>query len=213
MNLCAHTPGSRVHLMANAALLGLLLALPSCKSAPKTDNAALEQAGMYFEGIQQLRALNLSQGEIAQLAQARQAGLTDQDCVDLINIARRHNQPFQDGAGIAGMMRAGLQEKSVMTLAHLYQLGPLAGEAQAMKLAGLSDDVVLAQARRRNAGQPALSSAKAAGLRNAGLTNAQILDDVNRGFTDAQADAVIAQHERAAGGHGFVRQTGTRRHR
>ena len=84
-----------------------------------------------------------------------------------------------------------------MTLAHLNELGPFAGEAQAMKLAGLSDEVILALARRRSAGEPVLSSAKAAGLRNAALTNAQILDDVNRGMTDAQADAIIAQHERA----------------
>ena len=80
-----------------------------------------------------------------------------------------------------------------------------------MKLAGLSEDVVLAVARRRNAGQPVLSSAKAAELRNAGLTNPQILSAVSRGTTDAQADAIIAQRNRAAGGHGFVRQRGTRR--
>jgi hypothetical protein len=211
MNASAIPPRLWAHLVAGAALLGLLLALPGCKSAPpKTDSTPLEQAGMYFDGIQQLHALNLSQGEVAQLAQARQAGLTDQDCVDLINLARRRDQPFQDGDGVAGMMRAGLQEKSVMTLAHLNELGPFAGEAQAMKLAGLSDDVILAVARRRNAGQPALSSAKAAALRNAALSNAQILDDVNNGFTDAQADAIITQHERAGGGHGFVHQAGTR---
>ena len=212
MNARDNTPRLRAHLLADAVLLGLLLALPGCKSAPKTDNAPLEQAGMYFDGVQQLHALNLSQGEVAQLAQARQAGLTDQDCVDLMNIARRRDQPFQDGDGIAGLMRAGLTEKSVMTLAHLNELGPFAGEAQAMKLAGLSDDVVLAVARRRNAGEPVLSSAKLAALRNAALSNAQILDHVNSGFTDAQADAIIAQHERASGGHGFVRQSGSRNH-
>jgi hypothetical protein len=85
----------------------------------------------------------------------------------------------------------------------------MAGEAQIMKLAGLSDEVILALARRRNAGQPALSSAKAAALRNVQLTNAQILDAVNRGTTDAQADAIIAQRTRAA--KTFIRQRGTRR--
>jgi hypothetical protein len=34
---------------------------------------------------------------------------------------------------------------------------------------------------------------------------------VNRGTTDAQADAIIAQRNRAAGGHRWVRQRGSRR--
>lgn len=202
----------RIHLLAGAAFLGLLAALPGCKTAPKVDPSPLEQAGMYFNGIEQLRQLKLTQEEVAQLAQARQAGITDQDCVELVNLARRRSQPFNNGEAIAGLMRAGFQESSVMTLARLDQLA-LAGEAQAMKLAGLSDEVVLALARRLNSGQPVLSSAKAAELRNAALTNAQILEFVSRGSTDAQADAIIAQHNRAAGGHNFVSQRGIRRRR
>jgi hypothetical protein len=96
----------------------------------------------------------------------------------------------------------------VMTLVRLDQVS-LAGEAEVMKLAGLSDDVILALATRRSTGQPALSSAKAAELRNVQLTNAEILEDVNRGYTDAQADAIIAAKNRAA--KGFIRQTGRRR--
>lgn len=211
MNARASAPRPQTGLVANAILLGLLLTLPGCKTGPQLD-PALEQAGLYFDGIPQLHALKLAQGEVAQLAQAKQAGLSDDDCVELMSLARRRNQPFQDGDGIAGMMSAGLKEPLVMTLAQLNELGPFAGEAQVMKLAGLSDDVILAMGRRRSAGEPVLAGAKAAALRNAALTNAQILDDVNRGMTDAQADAIIAQHERA-GGHGFVRQTGSRRRR
>jgi hypothetical protein len=193
---------------SSAALLGLLAALSGCKSAPKVDPSPLEQAGMYFNNVAQLRDLNLTQDEVGQLAQARQAGLSDEDCVALINLSRKHGLPFHEGETIAGLLRAGFQESSVMALVRLDQLG-LAGEAQIMKLAGLSDDVILALARRRNAGQPALSSAKAAALRNVQLTNAQILAVVNNGYTDAQADAIIAQRSRAA--KGFIRQTGRRR--
>jgi hypothetical protein len=212
MNARASISRLRTDLVADAILLGLLLALPGCNAATKPD-PAIEQAGIYFDGIQQLHTLKLSQGEVAQLAQAKQSGLSDDDCVELMSLARRRNQPFQDGDGVAGMISAGLKEPSVMTLAQLNELGPFAGEAQAMKLAGLSDDVILALARRRSTGEPVLSSAKAAGLRNAALTNAQILDAVNSGMSDAQADTIIAQHERAGGGHGFVRQTGSRRGR
>jgi hypothetical protein len=183
-------------------------ALSGCKSAPKVDPSPLEQAGMYFNNVAQLRELNLTQDEVSQLAQARQAGLTDEDCVALMQLARRHDRPFTEGETLAGLLRAGFRESSVMALVRLDQLD-MAGEAQIMKLAGLSDEVILALARRRNAGQPALSSAKAAALRNVQLTNAQILDAVNRGTTDAQADAIIAQRTRAA--KTFIRQRGTRR--
>jgi hypothetical protein len=208
MNTRCSAHALRAKAWAGPILLGMLAILPGCKSAPKVDPSPLEQAGMYFNNVAQLRDLNLTQDEVAQLAQARQAGLTDEDCVALINLSRRQGQPFKEGEAIAGLLRGGFQESSVMTLVHLDQLD-FAGEAQVMKLAGLSDDVILALARRRNAGQLVLSSAKAAALRNVQLTNAQILAAVNRGTTDAQADAIIASHNRAA--KGFIRQRGTRR--
>jgi hypothetical protein len=196
----------RCGLIAGAVLLA---ALSGCKSAPKdVDSSPLEQAGMYFNNVAQLREFNLTQEEIAQLAQARQAGLTDDDCVSLINLARQHGQPFKAGEAIAGLLRAGFRESSTMSLVGMDQL-EIAGEAQVLKLAGLSDDVILALARRRSAGLPVLSSAKAAALRNVQLTDAQIIEAVNRGATDDQADAIIASHNRAA--KGFIRQSGSRR--
>ena len=210
MNVRRHARPRYAGILAGPALLGILAALPGCQSAPKVDPSPLEQAGMYFNNVVQLRELNLTQDEVGQLAQARQAGLTDEDCVALMNLSRRQGQPFKAGETIAGLLRAGFQESSVMTLVRLDQLS-LAGEAHIMKLAGLSDDVILALARRRNAGQPTMSSAKVAALRNVQLTNAQILETVNRGTTDAQADAIIASHNRAA--KVFIRQRGTRRRR
>jgi len=192
-------------------LLLLVLAVAGCNSTPQVDTSPLDQAGALFNGVEQLRQLEVTDDEVRQIVLARQAGISDQNCVDLVQLARRRGQPFSDGEAIAGLMRAGAQESTVMVLARLNQLGIRAGEAQAMKLAGLSDEIVLALARRRNAGQPVLSSSKAAALRNAGLTNPQILSAIARGTTDAQADAIIAQRNRAAGGNRFVRQQGTRR--
>jgi hypothetical protein len=209
MNAYLSAIPQRAQFRARASLL-VLLALSGCKSAPKVDPSPLEQAGMYFNNVAQLRQFNLTQDEVSQLAQARQAGLTDEDCAALINAARRHGVAFREGDAIAGLLRTGFTESDVMTLVHLDQLD-LAGEAQVMKLAGLSDDVILALARRRNAGQPSLSSAKAAALRNAALTNAQIVEAVNHGTTDAEADAIIAAHNRAA--KVFIRQQGIRRSR
>lgn len=208
MNAGSSACPRRAQDLACAILLGLLAALPGCLSGPQDDPSPLEQASMYFNDIEPLRELNLTPDEVAQLALAHQAGLTDEDCVAVIRLARRHEQPFTQGETIAGLLHTGFRESSLMTLVRLDQLS-LVGEAQVMKLAGLSDDVILAMARRRNAGKPALSGAKAAALRNVQLTNAQILAAVNRGTTDAQADAIIARRTRAA--KGFVRQRGSRR--
>jgi hypothetical protein len=197
--------------LVGGVLLAFVLLWAGCQSAPRVDTSSLDQAGMWFNGVEQLRELSVTDDEVQQVLLARQAGITDENCVELVRLARRRNQPFADGAAIGGLMRAGMQEQSVMALARLNQLGLRAGEAQAMRLAGLSDEVILAVARRRTAGQPVLSSAKAAELRNAGLTDRQILDHVNRGTTNAQADAIIAQRNRAAGGTRFVRQQGSRR--
>jgi hypothetical protein len=201
----------RVERLASGMLLAWVLVWAGCQSASRTDTAALDEAGMWFNGVEQLRELSVTDDEVQQVLLARQAGITDQNCVELVRLARRRNQPFADGGAVAGLMRAGMQEQSVMALARLNQLGIRAGEAQAMRLTGLSDEVVLAVARRRNAGQPVLSSAKVAALRNAGFTDRQIIDLINRGTSDAQADAIIAQRVRAAGGSRFVRQRGSRR--
>jgi hypothetical protein len=210
---CITTRRIRAERLAGGILLLLVSALLACNSAPKVDTSPLDQTGTLFSGVEKLRQLDVSADEVKQLVLARQAGINDDDCVELVRLARRRGQPFNEGPGINGLMRVGFQGASVMALARLNQLGLYAGEAQAMKLAGLSEEIVLALARRRNAGQPALSGAKAAALRNAGLTNPQILNAVNRGTTDAQADAIIAQRNRAAGGTRFVRQQGVIRRR
>ena len=106
---------------------------------------------------------------------------------------------------------AGVQQDSVLELARLNQLGLWSGEAEALRLSGLSDQVVLAVARRRAAGQPSLSSPKIAALKNAGLNETQIPADINNGVSDAQADRIIAERNYANGGHTFVSQRRRRR--
>jgi hypothetical protein len=188
----------------------LVLAALGCRNPRQSDASPLDQATM-FSSVEPLRQFDMTQDEVQQLILARESGISDEDCVELVRLARRSGQPFNDGQAIAGLVRAGVDKTSVMTLARLNQLGLNSGEAQAMKLAGLSDDVILTMARRRNAGQRVLSGAKAAELRNVGVTNPQIVAYMNRGTTDTQADTIIAQRIRAAGGTRFVRQRGTRR--
>ncbi len=139
-------------------------------------------------------------------SKAHEAGLTDPSSVVLIQLARDHKTPFADGQSIADLLNAGSSEETVLELARLNQLGPWAGEARAMRLAGLSDKIVLAVAHRRSQSLPVLSGGKLGELKNTGVSDASILEMVQKGDSDATATQFIAQRERAAGGHKFVYQ-------
>lgn len=195
----------------SCVLLASVAALVGCKKLHRTDLTPLDQAGMYFNSVEQLRQIGVTDAEVAQLVPARQAGVSDQTCIQLVQIVHSRHEQFSDGQAVAGLLDAGLAESSVLELARLNQLGLWSGEAQAMRLSGLSDEVILAVAMRRAAHEPVLSSAKVTALQNAGLSEKQILADINGGTTDAQADAIIAERTNAAGGHNFVRQRGRRR--
>lgn len=191
-------------------LLGLLLAslllLSACKRGLQTDTAPLDQAGMWFNSVSELRTLNVSNAEIGELAKARQAGLSDLSCINLIKLARSRKKPFADGQSIADLLSAGSSEQTVLELAHLNQLGLWAGQAQALRFAGFSDNVILAVARRRSQNLPVLSGERLGELRNAGVSDAAIQDMVQNGVTEEQALHYITQRQQAAGGHGFVYQ-------
>ena len=166
---------------------------------------------MWYRSIEELRGLRVTDAEVAELAKAREAGLSDAACIELVRIARQRNQPFASGNAIVELRRTAVSEPTIVELARLNQLGPWVGEAQAMRLAGLSDQTLLSVARRRAAGQAVLSGPFIAQLKNAGLSEAEILELIARGTTDAQAEAMLAARQRAAGSTGFVRYPRRRR--
>ncbi len=166
---------------------------------------------MWSTSVTELRTLNVSNAEVAELTKAHQSGLSDPSCIVLIRLARSRQKPFDDGQSIADLLAAGSSEATVVTLANLNQLGLWAGQARALRLAGLSDKVVLATAQRRSQGLPVLSGEKLAALKNAGASDAEILSLVQKGVTEEQASKYIAMRQWAAGGHGFVYQGRARR--
>jgi hypothetical protein len=185
--------------------LAAFVALGGCKQKQQTDMAPLDQAGMWFSNVQELRGFNLTQEEVAGLVEARQAGFSDEYCVELVRLARQKHESFTDGDAIASLLQAGVGSQTIMTLAHMNQLGPWAGEALVMHLAKLSDAIVLQVAQRRVAGLPVLSGEKLAQLHDVGYNEAQLSELIARGTTDAEADRVIDAHNRASG-RGFVHQ-------
>jgi hypothetical protein len=162
---------------------------------------------MWLDSVPQLKSLNVSNAEIDELSKAHQAGLTDPSSVVLIQLARQRKAPFAAGQAVADLLNAGSSEETVLELARLNQLGPFAGEARAIRLAGLSDKIILAVAQRRSQGLTILSGAKLGELKNTGASEATILEMVQKGDNDAMASRFIAERERTAGGHNFVYQT------
>jgi hypothetical protein len=189
-----------------ALLLASIVLVCSCKPAQKPDTEQANQMAMWLDSVPQLKSLNVSNAEIAELSKAHEAGLTDPSTVVLIKLARDHKTPFADGQSIADLLNAGSSEETVLELARLNQLGAWAGQAGAMRLAGLSDKIILAVAHRRSQGLAVLSGKKLAELKNTGASDATILEMVQKGDSDETATKFIAQRERAAGGHKFVYQ-------
>jgi hypothetical protein len=192
-------------------LAACLLLLAGCSKVRQTNMSQLDAAGMHPESLDQLQKYHVSDEEVRQILISGRAGMSEQGCVELVGIARSRQRAFGEGDAIAGLLGAGIKESAVMQLVRLDQLTPFAGEAAAMRLAGLSDDVVLEVARQRSKGETVLTGSRLAELRDAGLSNAQLVAAVDRGLTDKQADDIIARHNYAVGGHSFVRQHGRRR--
>jgi hypothetical protein len=190
---------------------GLLLASValacSCKPAQKPDTTQADQMAMWLDSVPQLKNLNVSNAEITELNKTHEAGLTDPSAVVLIQLARAQKQPFAEGQSVADLLNAGSSEETVLELARLHLLGPWAGEARAIRLEGISDKIILAVAQRRAKNLPVLSGVKLGELKNTGVSDAVILDMVQKGLSEEMASRFIAERERAAGGHKFVYET------
>ena len=167
-----------------------------CHRVAQLDTTALDTSGINFSAVQTLRGMDITKDEVAQIINAKQAGLSDDDCVTLVHLARDHKEPFRSGDDVAQLLRAGVSESTVMQLAQLNQLGMWSGEAVVMRLAGLSDQIILEEAHRRSAGLPVLSGASLANFKNAGMREATLLQLVRRGVPDSEASTIILLRRR-----------------
>ena len=194
---------------------GLLLcaALAGCKSHPLTDYRPLDQAGMWSSTMQDLKKLEINDSEVAQLVSLKKAGVTDEMCVSLVQIAHDHLHPFGSAASAASLNRAGFTDEQILEIARSDQLDALSSDAVMLRLIGLSDPTLQFILRRRMKKLTTLSSAEIGRLKNTGLSEREIVVRIQNGMTDAQADAEAAAREqaRAHSGTGFVRVHGRRR--
>lgn len=192
----------------------LLLRLYGCSQHLFTDYRPLDQTGMWSSSVEQLKKLNTSDTEVGQLTKMKQAGVSDDACVQVIADARSHQHPFASADSAVNLMNAGYNESVILEMTKSDQLDNLSGDAVMLRLVGLSDRAVDTILHKRMKGQRTLSSAEIGRLKNTGLTEAQIMERINRGMTDAEADKEAAVRE-AARNHantGFSRVKGRRRY-
>lgn len=153
---------------------------------------------MGYNAVQKLTALKITAAEVSEIAKAREGGFSDDDCVAILKIYRGENQPFDAGDAVGGLVQVGMADASILDLAKIKELGLGWGELQAMKLAGMSDAIVIQVARKRAIGKPALSGASLARLKNAGVRETTLLKLVERGVPDSEASAILAYRRRGA---------------
>jgi hypothetical protein len=191
----------------------LSLGLFGCNQHLLTDYRPLDQSGMWSSSVEQLKKLNTSDTEVVQLTEMKQAGISDDACVQVIADAHNHQHPFASADSAVNLMRAGYSESIVLEMTKVDQLDSLSGDAVMLRLVGLSDPAVDAILRKRMKGQRTLSSAEIGRLKNTGLNESQIMERINRGMTDAEADKEASAREatRNHANTGFTRVRGRKR--
>jgi len=188
------------------ALAASIVSTTGCHRAPALDSKLLAASGLSYDAIQQLKALKLTNAEIMEITKARQGGLSEPGCVEIVQIFRQRDEAFTAGDMVANMIGAGMRESTTIQLARMNQLGISGGELQAMRLAGLSDDIVLEVAHQRTAGAAVLSGASLAGMRNVGVRNSTLLELVRRRVPDSQANAIISSRRHGASDADLLRR-------
>ncbi|MGA9885030.1 MAG: hypothetical protein WBQ34_15055 [Candidatus Acidiferrales bacterium] len=183
----------------------LAISCTGCSQLKPVDTSPLETSGMGYNTIQQLDSLKISAAEVSEMAEARQGGFSDGDCVEILKLYRIQNHPFDAGDAVAGLLQVGMTDGNILDLAKIHQLGLGWGELQAMKLAGMSNAIVMEEARQRANRTPVFSGASLARLKDAGMHDSTLLKLVQMGVPDSQARAIVAYRRRGVSEAEIVR--------
>jgi hypothetical protein len=186
----------RLSLLCLAAGLSLMAA--GCKHFQPLDTKPLDAAGVGYAAIKKLEALKITSEEIPEISKMRSVGFSDDSCVSIVEIYHHRGKPFATGEAVAGLVKAGVRENTILELARMDQLGVGAGEFQVMRLAGLSDAIILETAKREAAGTPSLSGLSLGKLKNSGLRESTLLELQQRGIPDSATDQILAMRRHRA---------------
>jgi len=194
-------------------MLGACLAfVAGCAKKPQTDYSGLDQSGMWSSSLDELKKLHGSDMEIAQLTKLKQTGASDELCLSLLRAARAHHHDFSSAESAMNLSRAGYSDSEILEMARTDQIDILAGEAITLKLIGLTNPTVQSIMHRRIQGLPTATSEQIGRMKNTAMTEKQILEFVNQGYSNQQIETFIAQREavRNHANTGFVKVHGRR---
>src|SRR5260370_34014500 len=104
---------------------------------------------MWSSNVEELKKLNTSDTEVAQLVKAKQAGLSDDACVTLVNDAHQRQHPFVSADSTVNLAHAGYTEAQILEIAQADQPHVISGDAVVLRLGGLSDLAVALVLHRR----------------------------------------------------------------
>ena len=185
----------------------------ACGSHPLTDYHTLVKAGMSSASIEQLKKLDTSDIETLQEVKLKEAGITDDTAVALVAGAHRHQHPFISADSSISLAGAGFTENQILDIAGTDQLDSISSDAVTLRLIGLSDPSVQILLKRYLEREPTLSTGAIAHLKNVGLTEEQVMQRVESGMSDAQAEKETLARQTARNHYGtsFVRIHGRKR--
>src|SRR5258708_160445 len=115
---------------SRALLLGAcVLFVAGCHQHLLTDYRPLDQSGMWSSGLEQLKKLNTSDFEVAQLVKVKQARVSDDTCVALVAAAHERKHPFASGDSTANLANPPYSEAQLLHIPPTDQLNPTAADA------------------------------------------------------------------------------------
>ena len=190
-----------------------LLVAGGCQKKSQTDYSGLDSAGMWSSSLDELKKLQVKDAEITQLTKLKQAGASDDLCLSLLKAARAHHHDFTSADSAIELSRAGYKDAEILEMAQTDRIDILAVDAVTLKLIGLTNPTVQTIMRRRVQGLPTPTSEQIGRLKNTGMTEKQIVEFVNQGYSDERVETFIAEREavRNHANTGFVRVQGRRR--
>ena len=84
------------------ALAASLFVCAGCNNASRARMTPLDTAGMHPETIEQLNKYQVNDAEVQQILTVGRAGMSEQECVELVRLARSRDRSFAEGDAIAG---------------------------------------------------------------------------------------------------------------
>ena len=176
-----------------------------------TDYRPADKAGIYSGTIEELKKLNTSDAEVAEIIRLKQASVDEKTIVSLVRIAHEHQHSFVATDTVRSLAGATFSDEQILRIAQTDQYDTIGNDVVMLHAMGLSGPTVDYLLDRRLRNIRTMSVATIADLKNTGLSEKEILYRIQQGMTDAQGESEAAARQKAiAHNTGFRSNRGRR---